>query len=439
MFWRRSPTRLQIELVKPPSLLLAASLTGALSGACAPKGLGVEPVALSVERPSHVALYVAVANGDDPVTDLSAASFALFEDGIRLDPNEVKLRLLDRDTAAAHRTLLVLDAGNLSPAQATTMARAAAAFARVVRRTQPVSVYAFYAGPRLEKIVELPRDATGPTPDALEGPAAGRGDAARDLNGAVILGLEQLAADLGSAEQAVRLGTLVVVTRGPDLAGRVSTDQLQEQLDATRAAVIAVGVGDDSQSLNNIGRKGTFQVASFDALPKTMEQAAARVDALYRGRYLVAYCSPARAGQRTLKVEVKITNAKGLPEVATLETPFDATGFAAGCDNSTRPRFLVTLVAGPTGPRWAWIPAAMPDVTEAAKEPETVPEPEAAPPGEGEAAAPAAEKGKPKPRARHAHAAPKPATAPQPAPPPKAPPAAAPPPKEKPPPTDFEP
>jgi hypothetical protein len=341
---------------------------------------------------------------------------------------------LSRDTAASHRVLLLLDAGGLSRAQASSMSRAAAAFARAVSKAQPVSIYAFYGAGRLEKLGELERDAKSSDPVSVEGLAEGRGDTSRDLNGAVVLGLEQLAAELGAADRAVRLGTLVIVARGPDLAGRVSSEQLHAELDATRAAVLAVGVGEESGSLARIGRDGELQSASFDTLDKALERAAARVDALHRGRYLIAYCSPARAGERMLRVEVRTTGVRGEPVTGVLETPFDATGFGPGCVAARAPQFAVTLVAG----RHGWIPAAVPETM---RPPGAEAEVEVTHAGESDAQAQPGPKKRPGPRAARGRAPPAAAPAQQ-APPaqPAAPPAPAPAPaKPAPPPTDFEP
>jgi hypothetical protein len=50
--------------------------------------------------------------------------------------------------------------------------------------------------------------------------------------------------------------------------------------------------------------------------------------------YLVSYCSPARAGRRTVEVVVKLTADDGESRQAEAESEFDATGFNATCRSS---------------------------------------------------------------------------------------------------------
>jgi hypothetical protein len=372
----------------------------ALVTACRNGWLVVEPVATSVQRPSQVAVYLSVRSGETPVTDLTTASFSISEDGQRLDATAVDLSLLDRKVAAAHHTVLLLDTSNIAPGRdADAVTRAAEAFVRKVMSSQSVSVYAFDGGEALRTIAEAARSDTevtkgaddepkngeaepiesagaqplkstdaettedAATPLKLEPVAVEGADRSRDLHGAVVRGLDKLEQTLSRAVKPVRVGTLVVFTRGPDLAGRVSAEQVDERLDEAHAAVVAVSVGTDEGSrLQRIGRDGVVRVATVQKLEQAFEQAADRVLALEHSHYLLAYCSPARAGERELSIEVKTLGSRGEPVTASLDTKFDARGFTSGCDAKAAPRFVVTLVPGDRGT----IPAAVPEGVEGA-------------------------------------------------------------------------
>jgi hypothetical protein len=415
--------------------------------ACAAGRLSVDPVAISVARPSQVAMYVAVSEGDKPLTDLTASSFTLYEDGNALDSSQVKLTLLDRDKAAAHHTLILVDASAKFGDREKPLERGVASMVRTLRARQPVSVYSFSGSDKIQKLAKLEQGGSGGDEDPLSELASGGGDNSRDLNGAIIAGLDQLETDFATSDKPVRIGTLVVIASGPDLAGRVPAEQLNMRLNATHHSVVAVGVSDKVGSLERIGKDGVWYMTTPDKLTETFEQVAAKVDGLYRSRYLLAYCSPARAGERRLRVEVSKPDERGRAITSSFETRFDASGFGPGCDPSSTPPFVVALVAGGYG---GWLPAALPEAGaaeppaedadagtseeqagEKSEEPATKAKPAKPPPAS--AAAP-----KPRPEKPRAPApAPKPRAEPKAPPPAPAKPKA--PPSEEPAPGEFEP
>ena len=415
--------------------------------ACTTGRLNVDPVAISVARPSQVAMYVAVAEGDQPTTDLTASSFTLYEDGNALDSSQVKLTLLDRDRAAAHRTLVLIEAAAKSGDREKPLERGVAAIVKSARRHQPVDVYSF-GGDKIKKLATLESGGSGGEDDALSELASGSADSSRDLNGAIVAGLDQLDTDLAQADKPVRIGTLIVLVQGPDLAGRISPEQLYARLSSTHHNVMAVGIGDKAGGLERIAKDGVWYASLPDKLTEALEQVATKTDNLYRSRYLLAYCSPARAGERRLRIEVSKSDAQGRPIVNGFETRFDASGFGPGCDSSQTPPFVVALVAGNSG----WMPAALPEPGKREAEGEATDGGVPAEADEGEASEKSAKKAettapkpaKPhaapaRPKARSAPAAkapPAPKAAPPPAPKPEKPkkPAA-----EEPPPGEFEP
>ncbi len=234
------------------------------------------------------------------------------------------------------------------------LARAASGFVTNVRRTQDVTVYAFDGSPEIHLAGEFPRTAAGdetPALDVVSGLASyASHDPSRDLRGAILSALDQLDVRLMQVKKPVRVGTLVVFTEGPDLAGRVSAEKLDDALEKTAHQVFAVGVGEDKGDFNlkSIGRAGVIRAPSADALGPTLSDAGMKVATNYDKYYLVAYCSPARAGTRALRVEVQTTDKEGNALKGSVEGEFDATGFGPGCNPKATPRFAVK--AGSTEP-----------------------------------------------------------------------------------------
>ncbi len=311
-------------------------------------GLDVETVASSAAPPSNVAVYVAVSDGKEPVADLSEQNFHLFENDQPLDTGEAQLTLLDRQVSVLHRVVLLVDVSGAKDDNARRqLARGAAGFVAAVRERQAVTVFAFDGSENLKLIGEYPKGKSS-TPEELTTLASYQSkDPSRNLNGAVLKGLRELDARLMTEKKPVRVGTLVVFTAGPDLAGRTSGEKLAETLDSTPHQVVAVGIGDDSaqDNLDVLGKDGVTRAPSVAMAGIGLDEAATRVNALYGKYYLVSYCSPARAGKRRLRIEVQRTTLEGDEEKGSVEVDFDATGFGPGCDPTRPPRFVKSAAA----------------------------------------------------------------------------------------------
>ncbi len=278
--------------------------------ACGSRGTRVNPLATSVQPPSNVAIYLSVEQSGEPVTDLTRESFRLFENGQPLDSNRVSLVLLPREVAARHHVLILVDATLATTASDRGMlATAIKKLAETLSKDQPVSIASFDGTDKLTSIAEVDGNSAedgGSRMDALD--KISPVDPSRNLNGAVIAGLAQLDASLAHADKPVRVGSLVVITGGPDMAGVSRFEQVDGELASTRDHVLAIGVGPETGkiSLERIGRDGTFRAESLATVTEALDKAAARLAAIEKSHYLLAYCSPARSGVRDLKIAVRL-------------------------------------------------------------------------------------------------------------------------------------
>src|SRR5688572_26527133 len=85
----------------------------------------VKPVRSSVQRPSNVAVYVAIKDGDTRLTDLDESNFAVYENNQLIDKGQARLTLLAPDAAVVHHALLLLDlSGELDQRQRDELERA---------------------------------------------------------------------------------------------------------------------------------------------------------------------------------------------------------------------------------------------------------------------------------------------------------------------------
>lgn len=307
----------------------------------------VEPVASSFQKPSNVAAYVAVTDGAEPVTELLPESFKIYENEQLLSSEDTHQSLLPKELAAYHHTVLLVDMSG-EPGSDDALARAVGSFVETVRRSQPVSVFVFDGNPGLHYVADFPKSSEGASADARALSKMGSTDASRNLNGAVQNGLKELDLRLAQQRRTVKVGTLVVFTRGPDLAGRVTEDDLDKALDDTQDNVIAVSIADQAgHALTEIGKTGTIQAQNADSIGIAFEEAATKTRSIYDQYYLIAYCSPARGGTRRLRVEVRYRDMKGNEKHGSFSQDFDASGFGPGCNPESVPRFVQQAIAKP--------------------------------------------------------------------------------------------
>ena len=259
---------------------LAVLWFGALSGACSLLGgVHVETLATSAQKPSNVAVYVGVTEGDQPLTELDAKNFRIYENGQALDPHQVERVLLSRALVTHERVLLLVDlSGNPSRERRAEYVRAVEAFVRKLSASLAVSVRGYDGSPGLKPVADYPRGSTAFSAAAVLN--ATSLDQSRDLNGAVIAGLDELDRAAHGDAKPIELGTLVVFANGPDLAGRTPEEKLYEAVQKTKHDVIGIGIGDDDGHLG-FARGGVIHAQGADTLPIAFEEAGARVAATH--------------------------------------------------------------------------------------------------------------------------------------------------------------
>jgi hypothetical protein len=306
----------------------------------------VEPIATAFQRPSNVAAFVAVSDGDTALTDLKPSSFRVYENEQLVPSEQTQLTLLDTSLVAAHQVVLLMDMSTAQTPEARSLAaKAALNFVQKVSPREAVSVFAFDGGENLVLIAALPRGDQSVTMAALE--SFTPRDTSRNLNGAVVAGLSKLEMALAQTGKVVRTGTLVFYAGGPDVAGRVDRDKVHDLVWASPYDVIGVGVGEHAEAVEDLARRGLVRAQAPSTLPIAFEEAADRAIEQLEKHYLVSYCSPARAGMRRLRLEVSYLNKEGEEHHGDFETEFSAKGFGPGCNSQSTPHFTLAPKAPP--------------------------------------------------------------------------------------------
>jgi hypothetical protein len=322
------------------SVALWASFLWSCTGCSLFRQVKVDPIATSFQKPSNVGAYVAVRDGDEPLTELTSANFHVYENEQLVPAEQTQLTLLDRNIAVAHHALLLMDmSGAATPEARSQAAKGASNFVERLLPHQSVSVFAFDGSEGLVQIASATKGSAPPSMAALE--SFTPRDSSRNLNGAVLAALGKLDAQLNQAGKVVKVGMLVVYAGGPDVAGRADGDKAHDAVWESPHDVIAIGVAEQTEALEQFAKRGVVRAQAANTLPIAFEEAAGKVHDELEKYYLVSYCSPARAGSRRLRLEVKYTNKEGEEHSGDFEVDFDAKGFRPGCNPQQTPRFVV--------------------------------------------------------------------------------------------------
>jgi hypothetical protein len=331
-------------------------------------GLRVESVASDATPPGQVAVYVTVSDRDAAPLQLDETNFQLAEDGKALSPDQVQLRLLPRDAAAEHHVLVLVDlSGPIQDKGALSLLSSQlGSFVERLRTQRSVSVYGFDGAPELVSLGRF--EASGGTSEAGNPARAGlervatfkQRDPSSNLNGALVAAIQQLGRTLSDSDKPVRIGSMVVIARGPDLAGRISEGAFLDALHETpyRLYSITVGTKDDQGLAGRIGPDGFARASMFENMEGPLADISRLLENDYSRYYLLSYCSPARSGRRDLAIAVERTDKQGTKQRAETYVDFDATGFASGCDSSRVPTFRAHLHKQKTANGTSTAPAA---------------------------------------------------------------------------------
>jgi hypothetical protein len=292
--------------------------------------LSVRAVDHHADRPSNLAIFFTVHHaGGQPVVGLTPEEVRVYEGSRAASSLEARHQLLS-PLPSRHYTLVLVDRSSsvTAPRHAQQLEAAVNSVMRRVSADHWAAVYAFDGSPHLQEVVPF---TDRPVPTA--GSKVARidpTDPSTNLHGAVMDALAQLDGAVAEADQALRFGTLLLLSDGTDRADRVPWPTMREALRQSgfNAVVVAVGAEMNPDRLERIARDGYLlkdpEPGQLGAALDTVFDDIVRHAGAY---YQLSYCSPARSGIQQLRIDVTRGGAKG-----GLVQSFDATGFGPGCD-----------------------------------------------------------------------------------------------------------
>jgi hypothetical protein len=371
---------------------------GALAGCGG--GLRVTNVGSDTVKPANVQVLFVVEDEEkqEAIVGLGPESFQVYEDNALVSSAE-SFKIVNPDLTSSQSTLLLLDwSGNVAGTpEATAMIDAATAFVNRIR-PQKIAVFAFDGSPDLHPVVAF---------GATEQQAKAGFDALKDwkprddtsnLNGATLAALKALRATTGDL---IAGGALVIVSRQPDRAGRVSERDLdaalqkpendrirrfsislspaapkgtpEEKSKGTSGGGDGFGSGFRSRGAGATAAPASSSSATTADIGTKLDELAARIGGFGKGYYMLALCSGARAGRHEVRIEVtrKLTNEKGheTTQSGTLTHKFSAEGFGPGCKPTIPPELggQVERAEMKSEPKPESKPASKPESKPAAK------------------------------------------------------------------------
>ena len=301
--------------------------------------LNMTLVRSQVESPGRIELLFAVEDERGrPVPGLTTSAFQIMEDGAPVSELESKRMILPRQVGFRSYAMLLLDmsgsivaSGSLEP-----LIGAVESFIRQTSdgsREQALSIAVFDGSETIHRVVDFTTD----TDDLLRGLEGLRRYETRDpstnLNGAVVSGLKAVAVAAEGADVPIVARTVVVFTDGRDRASRVSSRTLDSEIDrsidrlGTNLFVVGLGGEIDPRALKRIGRGGFEYASDKSGIEAAFEKVSERIRALSERYYVLAYCSPARAGRHELRLVARDGARQG-----SLRRKFEADEFGPGCD-----------------------------------------------------------------------------------------------------------
>lgn len=334
----------------------------ALSGCGLMGTVNVEPVAVSTQKPGNVAMYVSVSEHGAPVLGLDKQAFQVYEDGKKLDNDQIKLTLLPTSAAATRHVALLVDMSkSLTADDRKALAEALRPFIAKLREREPVTLYAFDGTKSAHLIADYPRDARAEADEkdtSMERLLAfSRRDSSSSLYTALMDSAQKLSASLAAEGRPIQNGTVIVVALNPDLAGRVDEGKVRDYVAESphHYFLLTVGPWATATNISFLGKNGEMRAGSVHTLGSPLYDVAKAVDDDYFRDYLVSYCSPSRAGTRQVRLEVTTHDAQGKTNRGSYQTEFDATGFGPGCSPEVTPHFVIAAKPKPKeAPRVAW-------------------------------------------------------------------------------------
>ena len=301
--------------------------------------------------PSKVSILFRVSDiGGNPIANLSASQFRIFEQGRNDDcfntisSSESFARISPNTQVFDNNTLLVLDLSNsVLQSSLNELKTASTSFVGNVMPTIEsesfkMAIYWFDGEDELHLLNPLTSSVSELTAAIASIDMDISNDPSTDLYGAVLkstaIAEELLDANTNST---ISAASIVLFTDGTDQASRFTEESAVNAVtNASRNIsffTIGLGAEIDAEILESIGKTASVVASNAAELEATFNQISARVSEQANSFYLFEYCTPKRDGSGENNLVIQVTNP--VPQgvlLGAVQTSFSADGFTGGCE-----------------------------------------------------------------------------------------------------------
>ena len=322
--------------------LAGLGCSAGVHGARAPEpSVALAPLHVSAAPPGRVTALVTVSDRTPAPEELGPDAFEVREADLPLDPSQIQLKVQSLGELRGHEAVVLVDGSHaFTDEERVPLGEALSQLVDRLRFHQGVTLLAFDGSAELRQIAHYARSAMaaplGKDPGIERLLAYRPHDSSSSLYSAIVRGRKALDERLPKKLTSAPVGSLIVVARGPDSAGRADEAAARAALEGRRSFLLKVGTWSKDTSLDWVGNGGTRAAASLGTLGSPVDELARLVDDVFLRSYIVSYCSPARGGQRQLEVVVSLKDEAGLSRQAKGAAQFDATGFNASCRSNAQ-------------------------------------------------------------------------------------------------------
>lgn len=298
--------------------------------------LVIEILDTTTEPPAKVLVTFQVTTEDgDPVPNLPVDNFEILDNGQSDSGFESSKAFQPKPGRFQSSVALLLDlSGSITSSDALPMLKeAAATFVEKALDASGVAVgvWWFDGGADLVQLMDFTDDEAA-LKAAIDGLTEEvTRDNSTNLNGAIQQGVavvDQRMQD-GAASGIAQAGAMVIFTDGTDQANRVPASAALSAVETSSIAFYSIGLrGEiDETFLSTIGKSGSAFADDSESLLAEFSGIGGQIEALANSFYVLAYCSPRRAGvsnQLTIRVDLDGRQAAAM-------TTYPAVNFTGGC------------------------------------------------------------------------------------------------------------
>lgn len=275
---------------------------------------------------SKYSVYFKVDEESGPVTDLVVDDVVVKDNGQVIEFESANELTPDPQSFGFHIALLVDLSESVTESEVLPQVKEAmSAFVNTILPDSAsevgetfVSIYYFDGDPDLVVLQDFTKNADELLSTIDNISADLTRDNSTNLNGAFISGASIIQNRVDRSPKLVDVGTMVVFTDGDDLAGLSTFQEASDAVqglndDENQIDVYTIGLGQsvDSNVLQQLGYSGYYSASNFNSLTPTFEDIAAELNAEVNSYYKLEYCSPRRAGQTEIIIEVSKNNLSG--------------------------------------------------------------------------------------------------------------------------------